>query len=204
MIIQRLLNIYLLKKLRHQFLKNAIFQDAASVKIFRGASINLYDGSEKSDIEIGGGSCLIYGGLSSWAHGKIKLGNHTALGAGSMIRCVDSVTVGDYTAISYNVIISDNNNHPVNPHDRMIMGLTPPGDIKRSWIYSDHAPIVIGRNCWIGENARICKGVTIGDGSVVAANAVVTKSVPSNCVVAGNPARIVKTNIDTETPRYFQ
>lgn len=51
---------------------------------------------------------------------------------------------------------------------------------------------IIGENCWIGANVRICKGVTIGDNSVVAACSVVTKDVPANCIVAGNPAKVVK------------
>lgn len=70
-------------------------------------------------------------------------------------------------------------------------------------MYSDNAPIVIGENVMIGNNARICKGVTIGDNCIVGANAVVTKSVPANCIVAGNPAKIVKENIDQNTKRYF-
>lgn len=48
---------------------------------------------------------------------------------------------------------------------------------------------------WIGENARICKGVTIGDNAVIAACSVVTKNVPANAIAAGNPAKIVKENI---------
>lgn len=202
MILSKIRNNYLLKRLKRHFINNVTFQDADTVKIFRGAYVYLCWESEKTDIEIGN-NCLIYGMLASQYHGKIAMGQYCALGAGSQIRSVDSVSIGDYTAISYNVIIADNNNHPVNPHDRMIMRTTPPGNLKRSWIYSDHAPIIIGRNCWIGENSRICKGVNIGDGCIVAANAVVTKSVPANCIVAGNPAKIVKTNIDTEIPRYF-
>lgn len=104
--------------------------------------------------------------------------------------------------MSTNCVITDNNNHPVNPIDRRIMTLTPSGSFERSWINSDNAPIIIGRNVWVGENARICKGVTIGDGAVIAANAVVTKDVPANSIAAGNPARIVKTQID-QRPRYF-
>lgn len=61
---------------------------------------------------------------------------------------------------------------------------------------------MIGKNVWIGEHARICKGVTIGDGSVIAANSVVTKDVPALSIAAGNPAKIVKENID-QVPRFF-
>lgn len=53
-------------------------------------------------------------------------------------------------------------------------------------------PVVIGDNVWIGDKATILPGVTIGDGAVIAANAVVTKDVPAYCVVGGNPARIIK------------
>lgn len=55
------------------------------------------------------------------------------------------------------------------------------------------APIVIGKNVWIGANAMITLGVTIGDGAIVAAGAVVTKDVPSMTVVGGVPAKIIKT-----------
>jgi NDP-sugar pyrophosphorylase family protein len=54
------------------------------------------------------------------------------------------------------------------------------------------APIRIGNNVWIGDHALVLKGVTIGDNSIVGAGAVVTRDVPANVVVAGNPARIVK------------
>ena len=53
-------------------------------------------------------------------------------------------------------------------------------------------PVIISNNVWIGMNATILKGVTIGENSVVAAGAVVTKSVPANVVVGGNPAIIIK------------
>ena len=71
------------------------------------------------------------------------------------------------------------------------------------WKYSDSAPIIIGKNVWIGSDARICKGVTIGDGAIIAANAVVTKSCPPNCIMGGNPAKIIKRDIDT-VHRYFE
>lgn len=124
------------------------------------------------------------------------------IGDNSHIKCVCKIVIGSYTAIANNVTICDNNNHPVNPLDRKIMRQTPSGSFERSWINSASAPIVIGENCWIGENSRICKGVTIGDGSIVAANSIVTKDVPSNCIVAGNPAKVVKKNIDT-APRFL-
>lgn len=55
----------------------------------------------------------------------------------------------------------------------------------------------VGQNCFIGGRAMILPGVRIGDGSIVGAGAVVTRDVPPRCIVAGNPARIIKENIDT-------
>ena len=57
------------------------------------------------------------------------------------------------------------------------------------------SPVHIGDNVWLGDHATILKGVTIGENSVVAAAAVVTRDVPANVVVAGNPAKVVK-NLD--------
>lgn len=61
--------------------------------------------------------------------------------------------------------------------------------------YRTAKPIYIGDNVWIGYRALIMKGVTIGEGSIIAANAVVTKDVPPHCIVAGNPAKIIRRNI---------
>ena len=61
-----------------------------------------------------------------------------------------------------------------------------------------HKPVYIGKNCFIGANSLILPGVIIGNHCVVAAGAVVTKNIPNNCLVAGNPAKIIKANIETE------
>ena len=60
-----------------------------------------------------------------------------------------------------------------------------------------HCDTVIGKRCFIGANAIIMCGIHIGDSVIVGSGAVVTKDVPSNCIVAGNPARIIKENIQT-------
>ena len=111
--------------------------------------------------------------------------------------------IGEGSGIASDTKIVDNNNHPVNPKDRWLLYLSPWETPKRTWKYSDSAPIIIGKNVWIGSDARICKGVTIGDGAIIAANAVVTKSCPPNCIMGGNPAKIIKRDIDT-VHRYFE
>lgn len=172
------------------------------ISFYRTTHISLIEGASPNNILIGAHS-RIHGNLSACANGIIQFGEYAKIGPGSIVRCVNKVVIGDLTAIATNCVISDNNSHPVNPLDREIMRKTPSGSFERSWQNSDNAPIIIGRNCWIGENVRICKGVSIGDGAVIAADSVVTKDVPSNSIAAGNPAKIVKTDIDTTTKRYF-
>lgn len=184
------------------FKKNATI-NVDKVLITEKANITIGDGSTKQDVIIEDG-CIVEGFVIATAGGKVYMGKHSKIGQNVFLRSADKIVLGDYSAVANNTVISDNNNHPVNPKDRMIMRLTPPGSYERSWRHSDHAPIIIGKNVWIGEYCRICKGVTIGDGSVVAANAVVTKDVPANCIVAGNPARIVKIDIDINVPRKFE
>lgn len=157
--------------------------------------VSLLDGSSKEDIIISSDS-WIHGILHSQNHGKIYFGKCTKIGVNSKILCTNSVYIDDYTAIADNTVICDNNNHPINPDFRLYMRTTGEYDDSRRWKHSDNAPIFIGKNCWIGTNVRIQKGVTIGDNSIIAACSVVTKNVPANCIAGGNPAKILKTDID--------
>lgn len=165
------------------------------LRVSRAAVVYLRDGSQPTDIHLGKNVC-IEGTLGSQNHGKITIGDYSRLGGRAHIQCVDSVTIGENTGIAINTYICDHNTHPINPEFRHYMQMQPANDDAGTWKYSDHAPVVIGNNCWIGQNVRIQKGVTIGDNSIIAANSVVTKSVPANCIAAGNPARVVKTDID--------
>lgn len=153
--------------------------------------------STKEDIILGEDVGFFDGcSILSSCHGKIVIGDHVRFQRNIRLYCVEKIVIGDYTAVSSNVCITDNNNHPVNPEFRQFMRTTPHKSDARSWIHSDHKPVIIGKNCWIGENSRIQKGVTIGDNSIIAACSVVTKDVPANSIAAGNPAKIVKTDID--------
>lgn len=112
--------------------------------------------------------------------GKLILGAHSYLNRNSTVVCSYNILIGENVAIAQNVIIRDSDIHHI-----IIEGAEQPNT----------APIHIGNNVWIGTSATILKGVTIGDGAVVAAGSIVTKDVPSNCLVAGNPAKIIKQNI---------
>jgi acetyltransferase-like isoleucine patch superfamily enzyme len=93
------------------------------------------------------------------------------------------VTIGDDCLIGGGVRIQDTDGHPLDPVLRR-QGMAVPSDNVR--------PVVIGNNVWIAPRAVILKGVTIGENSVVGTGTVVTHDVPSNTVVAGNPARVIR------------
>ena len=94
------------------------------------------------------------------------------------IACFNSIKIGDGCAISQNVSIRDSDNH----------------EILRDG-FEKSAPIIIEDNVWIGINVTILKGVQIGEGSVVAAGAVVTNSCPPHSLIAGVPDRIIRSDV---------
>jgi hypothetical protein len=97
------------------------------------------------------------------------------------ISCFKEIRIGKGVAISKGVIIRDSDNHSIQNNI---------ADVSK--------PIEIGDHVWIGLRAIILKGVKIGNGAIVAAGAVVTREVPSNSVVAGVPAKVIKTDIHWE------
>ena len=89
----------------------------------------------------------------------------------------EKIDIGDACMIAHGAYISDADWHDI--YDRA----EPVGKTK---------PIVLKDNVWIGDSAIICKGVTIGENSIIGAGSVVSKDVPANSVFAGNPAKLVK------------
>ena len=102
------------------------------------------------------------------------------------------IQIGDHCIISNHVHIYDHNSHPTDPQARLRMLESGFYGELWDWKNSESKPIAIESNVWIGFNAVVLKGVRIGEGSIVAACAVVTRDVPPYSVVAGNPARVVK------------
>ena len=166
-----------------------------------------------SNVDFGEGfyceSAQVFKKLVSKKPGAVVFGNHVSVYAGCSFavgtngRC----TVGDFTLlngalvmaeeridIGSHCLIADSDFHPLEPAQRLIdsQALAPFFKNRPLRPKLKTAPVKIGNNVWIGMNAVILKGVTIGDNSVVAAGAVVTKSIPPNTIVAGNPAVAVK------------
>lgn len=179
------------RKLNYERIASQVTKKGKRYNFEFGSLVLLSDGSTPEDIELGE-FVTIYGTLQSQHKGKITMGDYTRLGRNSVIRCVDKVVIGSYTAIADNAVISDNGNHPIDPVFRRKMKEDPLDGDMRLWKHSDHAPVIIGENVWVCENARINRGVTIGDNSIIAAGAIVTRDVPANVIVAGVPAKVIK------------
>jgi maltose O-acetyltransferase len=139
-----------------------------------------------------GKNCSLHGVIICNKNGKLSIGNYTTIRFKSIVGIEEYISIGNHVIISNNVSIFDNNNHPTSPIKRKNMSESGFESDLWHWEHSKSAPIIIEDNVWVGQNASILKGVTIGRGSIIAMNAVVTKSVPSFSIVAGNPAKIVK------------
>lgn len=108
---------------------------------------------------------------------NISVGKNVFINSGCRFQDQGGITIGDGAFIGHNVVLATLN-HGIAPE-------------KRSTIYP--APIVIGQKVWIGSNATVIAGVTLGDNAIVAAGAVVTKDVAANTIVGGVPAKTIKT-----------
>ncbi len=154
-----------------------------------------------------GDSIIIYHRCDILATGKghLTIGNGCIIGSDFRLYCRDNIILGDHVLISWNVFISDYDGHPLDPESRLRETLYMQRTFFPSFIRQEKqepstayepkyvtAPVIIEDNVWIGANVMIMKGVHIGTGSIIAAGSIVTRDVPAGCIVAGNPARIVK------------
>lgn len=98
---------------------------------------------------------------------------------GTQISCGAKIEIGEGCLFARDVVIRSDDVHTINV----------PG-------YEPSKPIIIGNHVWAGQGSKIMKGVTIGNGSIVSANALVLKDVPERCIAAGLPAKVIKENIE--------
>lgn len=116
---------------------------------------------------------------------NITIGKDVFINSGCHFQDQGGITIGGGAMIGHNVVLATIN-HSLSPQEN-----------RRSY----YAPITIGEHVWIGSNATVLQGVTIGDWSVVAAGAVVTRDVPPMTVVGGVPAKVIKVLTDEKDAR---
>lgn len=109
--------------------------------------------------------------------GRIRIGDCCLMSPGSRLSASDEIVLGDGVMLANGAYVTDSDWHTI--YDRTVRD-------------EQCHPVRIGDNVWLGDHSTVLKGVTIGDNSVVAARAVVTRDVGANVVVAGNPARVVR------------
>ena len=114
----------------------------------------------------------------------ISIGKNCKFGQYNHITAINEISIGDNLMTGRWITITDNS------HGRVAVSEMDTAPQNRN-IYSK-GPVRIGNNVWIGDKATILPGVTIGDGVIIAANALVTKDVPSYCIAAGVPAKITQ------------
>lgn len=119
---------------------------------------------------------------------SIKIGDNVGI-SGATIYARKGIYIGENTCIGGNCKILDNDFHPIDTENRIkLLKNVHGGD-------SDLIPsseIYIGKNCFLGCNSIVLKGTVLGDGCVVGAGAVVSGKFDNNCVIAGNPARVIR------------
>lgn len=178
---------------RRQALQRVMMMGKGSC-VHEEAEINNLQGkSGREHLKIGANT-HIRGELTVYPYGKgIRIGDYSYVGRYSVIRAGNNVSIGNHVLIAHQVTIMDTDSHEIDAEERarshmlMLKEGHPhsPGYVKT-------LPVVIHDHVWISCNVCILKGVTIGEGAIVASGSVVTRDVPAWTLVAGNPAKVIK------------
>jgi len=167
-------------KVRHGYKicagKNLILEDNVSINALSENGISFGD-----NVSIARDSILFCTGIIAYRGKGISIGDRTGISARAYFAGQGGITIGNDVIMGPNVQVFSEN------HIYNDLNLT----IKEQGVTKQ--PVSIGNNCWIGAGSTILAGVTIGDGCVVAAGSVVTKSFAANSVIAGVPAKLIKT-----------
>jgi acetyltransferase-like isoleucine patch superfamily enzyme len=121
---------------------------------------------------------------------SLTVGSGSFVGLGLM-SIADRVEIGDNVMLSWGVTVVDHNSHSIRARERStdveqwLQG-------RKEWAGIKIAPVQIHDRAWLGFNVSVLPGVVIGEGAIVGAAAVVTKSVPAWTIAAGNPARVLR------------
>ncbi|RYU93726.1 acyltransferase [Emticicia agri] len=190
--------MYTLKKIKN-YIRKLIFYNKYN-KVKTNGEVVFYNSTQIKNFQLSkvkisiGNKTHIRGELQVFRFGGIiKIGERCFVGENSRIWSSSSVSIGNDVLISHNVHIVDTNAHELNHLERadgFFKIITVGHPIDKPNI--NDAPIILGDFVWINFNSIILKGVTVGEGAIIAAGSVVTRDVPPFTLVGGNPAKIIK------------
>jgi acetyltransferase-like isoleucine patch superfamily enzyme len=149
--------------------------------VFFGPKVEVYARRGYGRLTLGRWVFIGKGNAIRCHEGNLRIGNKVVFGAKNTINCYMDIEVGDDCIFADWIYICD--------FDHRYEDMTIP--IKNQGIVK--SPVKISANCWIGEKSTILRGVTVGEGSVIASHALVNRDVPANSIVGGVPARVLKT-----------
>lgn len=137
--------------------------------------------------------------VESYGDGRIHAAPNAYIGDDCLISSAAGVEIGEHALLAHGVHIFDNDTHPLDWRVRLedIRAITRRNTDKPA---IESAPVKIGAHTWIGLNSIVLKGITIGERSIIGASSVVTKDVPDDVLVAGNPARVIRRLGDVLAP----
>lgn len=170
----------------------------ANIKVGKGCLIDSsfcfkhYYSEQPIGLNLGESVTIWRASLAAGKEGMIEIDDASYISNASLV-CNSSIAIGRHVYIAGGVTITDSDFHPIDPLDRIgdTVALSLRGDRQQRPTFSVK-PVTIGDDVWIGFNATILKGVTIGAGAIVAPGALVSRDVPAGVEVAGNPARPVE------------
>jgi acetyltransferase-like isoleucine patch superfamily enzyme len=165
-----------------------------NTRVDSSACFRYYRASGPVGLRTGANVTLWRTSLAPEPNGIIEIGDDSWI-ANASLACATRITIGKRVFIAGGATIADSDFHPLTPAARLFdtVALSPAGDrARRPKI--DARPVQIGDDVWIGYNATILKGVSIGSGAVIAPGAIVIADVPEGSTVSGNPARVVETD----------
>ena len=183
-IIKKILNTYSLYKLKKTI--NLSVCGSSRVEYYRvGLKKN-----QHCNLVIGQKSLVSASLIYEKDGARIEIGSNTFVGP-CTLSCAESIKIGNNVQIAWGVIVFDHNSHSIDYNERR-NDLSNTFSGKKTWTDVKISQTVIEDDVWIGANAIILKGVTVGRGAIVGAGSVVTKNIPEMSVYAGNPASLVR------------
>jgi len=169
--------------------------------LLAGCTVDCRSGESKDRVVFGRNSVLSCRIVLERNIGTVSVGNDSFIG-GSQIICAHRIDIGSNVLVSWGCNIVDHDSHSLDWSDRaedvrkwregLLTGGLEKASALKNWDVVEMAAIKIQDKVWLGMNVTVLKGVTIGEGAVVAAGSIVTKDVPPWTLVAGNPARVIK------------